>query len=266
MFFVNLPLSYASDDARYLAAFTQLGINPELGVDALSLQARDTAWFKEVASTLENAGRTCSIHLPFLDLHPGSLDDLVLHAARERLARAAEIAALFSPRGMVGHVDYSQGNYGSHHEEWLERASTTWSRFLDAWPGHPPLYLENTFEKDPEPVAELVDALSGQGVGVCFDAGHWNCFAQGNQRQDMERWIKALGTRIRHLHLHDNDGSWDQHQCMGQGTINWDEYHALLVKYSITPSITLEPHGEEPFLAMQEYFASDPRFLNLGRG
>ena len=36
-------------------------------------------------------------------------------------------------------------------------------------------------------------------------------------------WLEALGGHLRYLHLSDNDGTWDRHAPLGQGTIPWPE-------------------------------------------
>ena len=35
----------------------------------------------------------------------------------------------------------------------------------------------------------------------------------------MEEWLENLKPYIRHLHLHDNHGGWDEHLALGQGNI-----------------------------------------------
>ena len=44
-------------------------------------------------------------------------------------------------------------------------------------------------------------------MGVCFDTGHANLVGI-----DFEKFITALGYRLKVLHIHDNDGISDLHQ------------------------------------------------------
>jgi len=65
----------------------------------------------------------------------------------------------------------------------------------------------------------------------------------------LDRWVEALGPRIRHLHLHDNDGSSDQHYATGEGTIDWPLLLAALRGQGLRLAATLEVEGVTPSAA-----------------
>lgn len=269
MFFVCLPCRYIAREPMFLEYFLAHGLCPELCLDAWSLTNQDQAWFEGLAQSLASRNLACAVHLPYENLHPGSPDPLILDATRERLARAFAAAKLLGPRHMVGHVDYQWGLHAEDPETWLKRHTATWEALLASWPGHPPLHLENTFELDPEPVRDAVEALAATdagkgGVGICFDAPHWHSFGRGHERKDLKRWVDCLGPRITHLHLHDNDGSGDQHLGMGQGALPWDEFFAMLEERGLAPGVTFEPHDEPSLLGSMDYLKRHPgRFARL---
>ena len=195
------------------------------------------------------------------DLHPGSPDRNILSATRASLARALEIAALYEPEHMVAHPAYQPAVGLVDFETWLESSLESWTAVLDGWPGGPFLFLENVYETEPEQLFALVAALPRERVGVCFDAGHWHSFSGGARRRDLGRWLEILGPRIRHLHLHDNDGSHDLHLGLGRGTIPWGELFPALDRLSAPPTVTLEPHSEEALLASLEFIAAHPGYF-----
>ena len=262
-FNVGVPLDYIAREPRYADLFVAQKINPELAMSAASLDRPDRGWHEELAARFRQAGLVPSVHLPFNDLHPGSPDKLILKASRARLTKAFALARIYSPGFMVGHLDYNKELHADDYPGWRERAMDTWTAFLDAWPDSPPLYLENTYEFDPEPLADVVSGLAGRGVGVCFDVGHWHCFAQGWKRRDLERWVKGLAPHIRVLHLHDNDGSWDQHLGLGKGKIDWPAFFSLLDRYGIKSRATFEPHSEEAWTATQSFMARRPELFGF---
>ena len=51
---------------------------------------------------------------------------------------------------------------------------------------------------------------------------------------------EALGSRLIACHVHDNDGSSDQHLPVGQGTIEWEPFFAALKKLPTPPVLVLE--------------------------
>lgn len=260
-FFVNLPLRRVWRDRTLLDALLTRRLAPELGLDAIAIDHVPPEFHRRVAAELAEAGLAVSIHLPFFDIQPGSLDDLVLAATRDRLRRAWDLARLYAPRHLVGHAAYT-GLYVELYPDWLDRSAETWLGLPAVWPDHPPLFLENTHERDPKPLVDLLTRLgrpgdaAGQGrVGVCLDVGHWFSFSGGSRLGDLDRWLDALAPWLGHLHLHDNDGSADQHHGLGQGAIPFADLAAGLASRSLRPTRTLEPHTEEALEASLAWLA-----------
>jgi len=252
--FVNLPLRYIHADNKYLDYFIEHRLQPELGLDVIATENLDSDWHRSVADALHNAGIACAMHLPFFDLQPGSIDGGILQATRQRLASACSIAQIYDPQHMIGHAGFTDV-YHEFYEEWLARCRETWEQFRRDWPEHPPVYLENVYEETCRPLTDLLDRLDDAAFGACFDAGHWHSFSQGARLNNLREWIGGISRHLRHLHLHDNDGSFDQHRGLGQGTIPWEELFAALREFGMRPSITLEPHSQESLEQSLDFIA-----------
>ncbi len=243
--FVNLPLRYIANNRMYIDYFIRKRINPELGIDAYAIDVLDEDWHKNLADRLKKENMECSIHLPFLDLQPGSMDDLILEATRNRLKRAMEIAKIYCPRFLVAHANFIPF-YSEFFSKWLNRSIETWKQVLEVWPEHPPLYLENVREFDPRPLVDLLSELSSlNNVKFCFDIGHWASYGGGSRYKNLAYWIQNLSQHLAHLHLHDNDGITDQHLGLGLGCIPWEELFSSLELSNLSPTFTLEPHTKE---------------------
>ena len=100
-------------------------------------------------------------------------------------------------------------------EQWLAHSLETWGMVMERADGVP-LFLENVFEPTPAQHVQVLRALGGR-AGACLDIGHWHAFADGARKADLADWLSALGAFPMHLHLHDNDGSADQHLGLGEG-------------------------------------------------
>ncbi|WP_240030540.1 sugar phosphate isomerase/epimerase family protein, partial [Thermus scotoductus] len=74
------------------------------------------------------------------------------------------------------------------------------------------LFLENTFEPDPESLEEVFRLLPG--LGFCFDPAHARVFSR---TPDPQAW---LALRPRHLHLNGTDGLYDRHWQLDQGGLD----------------------------------------------
>jgi sugar phosphate isomerase/epimerase len=74
--------------------------------------------------------------------------------------------------------------------------------------------LENL--RKPEYLEYVFSNIQAKRLGFCYDSGHENCFTKGID------YLKLYGDKLMALHLHDNDGSDDQHKIPGEGTISWE--------------------------------------------
>lgn len=251
--YVNLPLSFAAKEPRYIEMLIEQGVSPELGMDTYAIQELPMEWHKETAARFKDAGLSCGIHLPFFDLAAGSLNNRILTATRESLLQALELSQAYGPDHFVGHPHYDAGQHEPYYEEWLSRSEVTWSLLIKEHDGTAPFFLENTFELSPKPIVDLVQMLPAEKVGLCFDVGHWYSFAKGSQKNNLTEWLEAFAPRLGHLHLHDNDGTADQHLALGAGTIPLYDLFDYIQTQDLTPSATLEPHTEDAFPASIEF-------------
>ena len=85
-------------------------------------------------------------------------------------------------------------------------------------------------------LSELMDPLPD--LGLHLDIGHANLQTDHNTTSDL---LVAYGSRVRHVHLHDNKGgSADLHLPLGAGTIEVGHYIHLLQAIGYDGTITLE--------------------------
>lgn len=255
MAFVNLPLRYIDERPEYLELFLSRRLNPELGLDAQALDAYSPGRHAEIARIFRGAGLTCAVHLPFFDLHPGSLDPLVRQACRDRLLRALESARVYEPAHFIAHLAYNHLTYANFQDIWLEHSAKTWSLVLEN--ACAPVFLENVFEQTPDHHVRVLHELGGR-AGVCLDLGHWHCFAGGARMGNLGTWLTALDPFRLHLHLHDNDGASDAHLGLGLGSIAWGELWDHLEKRKTPATVTFEPHTKDDFLATEAYLRENP--------
>jgi len=59
--------------------------------------------------------------------------------------------------------------------------------------------------------AELIEVVESAGLGICFDMGHANTAGQVDE-------LLKLVNRFGNVHLHNNEGQWDQHNRIDDGS------------------------------------------------
>jgi sugar phosphate isomerase/epimerase len=233
---VNLPLRDLLGRFRHLAGPSQ--INFEIGLDAEALDTLTPADLDQTKELL--AGRRLTVHLPFLDLVPGSSDPLVRKTAAARLDRACDWGLELGAIQAVAHLGF---DIRAHYDlpAFTRRFLQTFIPLTQKLAQNGcRLALENTFEPGPEPLLAAAQGLDAAGVevGFCLDVGHCLCFSSTS----LQDWWPALSGRMWELHLHDNDGLRDRHWPPGWGDVDWDFLGSALQRLEQSPVLTIEPH------------------------
>lgn len=225
-----------------LDTFLEEGINPEIYLDSSFLEYADPRGFDKIREEFGKRDLTITVHGPYADLNPGSTNEDRRLLTVKRYRQVFEAAKHLRPRSIVLHAGYNERKYKGDKGPWLEQSLKTWPEFVKmAEDINMTIAAENIFERVPETLKDLVDAIGSPNFGVCIDSGHLNVFS----KVDIEEWFMELGPDIAEVHLHDNSGKADDHLPIGEGQIDFERFFSLLRKYAKDPVYTIEPHGEE---------------------
>jgi sugar phosphate isomerase/epimerase len=243
---VNIPFRMLVSD--YLTRFLDLGLNPEIGLDAESLDQFSVSDFRQVADRFRERDLSITVHGPFMDLSPTSPDPAIVAVTEKRFDQMFEALPAIRPVTVVAHAGYDPRKHVFMKDLWLEKSLAFFRKIAArAADGGTRLMLENVYEETPEDMLPLMDALDPKTVGVCLDVGHMHAMGAVG----MDRWLAVLGNRIGQCHLHDNRGDRDSHLAMGEGTIDFDPLFQFIRKH--TPVLTLEPHEEKELYGSLAY-------------
>lgn len=204
-----------------LATQHRLGIeltsfsHPPLLEQPAELVARHRQW-------LDGFTGVRSIHGAFYHLIPGAIDPLIREATATRMRQAVGFAREME----AAHLIFHHGYYARARFDagWVARSAAFWRDILTAVPHRMTIHLENAHEISPDLQLALIDEVNDPRLGICLDIGHAHAFSSTRVLD----WITTLGERITYVHLHDNDGSGDQHLPLGQGNIPLAEVLAML--------------------------------------
>lgn len=180
-----------------------------------------------------------TVHGPFLDLDPVSWDSKIAQASRERFSQAYQAAWELGARKIVYHTCFVP--MINFLEGWADRMIEFWNGFLTDKGREITVCLENVFDPEYAPLLKIAQAVSHPAFGLCFDVGHAHCFTSHPARE----WLENLYPYVRHLHLHDNHGVWDEHLGMGQGTLPWKEILGFIQEKMPQTDAVLENSARE---------------------
>ena len=129
----------------------------------------------------------------------------------------------------VGVKTYTYHLGAAHEEKWENIASTV-RKSVDALlpcceRNNIILALENSGET-PDLIRKMSNFVAGYShpyLGMCFDSGHANCYQDG-----IRETLEVMRENIVTCHLHDNNGTFDDHNPPGEGNTSWEELDTLL--------------------------------------
>ena len=174
------------------------------------------------------------IHGPFLDLNPMTFDDDIRKVTMKRYSQALEGAKALGAKKIVYHSCFYPDAY--YLIGWAERMADFYLELMEEGQNqNVEVLMENVFDRKWEPFAEVTERVNRSDFGLCFDAGHANCYSHATAKE----WADGLRNRINHIHVHDNSGDDDLHLAMGQGTVPW-EYILSLFSHRNDVTYTIE--------------------------
>jgi sugar phosphate isomerase/epimerase len=236
---VQIHVPFRLLTTEHLSLVIKEKINPEISFNCTDLDTFTKSVFLEVAKRLAEAELSVTFHAPFIDLRPGAIDPKIRQITKDRLQQVFDLIPYFHPLTVVCHPSFDERYYHFHRQQWLENSIETWSYFLpQAEEMKTIIALENVYETDPAPLIELLGTLSSPRIRFCFDTGHCNFFSGS----PFTTWIEAMGPYLGQLHIHDNDGTADDHAPVGEGNFPFAALFAMLRERNLSPLVTLEPH------------------------
>jgi sugar phosphate isomerase/epimerase len=197
----------------------------ELGLDHVELRQGyldchpDAPSPRELRELAEETGVSYTFHAPFRDANPGNFNEDLRQAAADAVKRSLDTAAAAGAGAVVVHGGSVPRRYPDRvkavSRDHAVRSLRECARHADDLGVY--LCVENQRRKSaderntetPERLAALLDDVDVDSpyLGVTLDVGHAKVTGV-----EVEAFVERFGDRIRVAHLHDNDGTDDQHE------------------------------------------------------
>jgi sugar phosphate isomerase/epimerase len=93
---------------------------------------------------------------------------------------------------------------------------------------------EEAVGKKAEELIDIIKEIKAKNIGVTFDVGHANTVG------DPAEFATKIAPYVVNIHLHDNDGSTDQHLVIGEGKIDFLRILSIFKKSGYSGPLVLE--------------------------
>jgi sugar phosphate isomerase/epimerase len=193
-----------------------------------------------------------AVHGPFIGMEFSLIDELINEAINRRMDMTYLMASEFKINTVIFHTGYSNSEKEKELDlPWLRKSINFWKEEIRRWESEGiHIALENSIERDPTLMIALVDEIGSEYLGLCFDIGHCNIYSI----EPPDVWIRKMAHRLFHVHLHDNDGTADQHLPVGKGKIKFRPIFSALSTFSPNAMLSLEAQVDmETKVANLEY-------------
>lgn len=218
-------------------------INCEIYVDGKALDTYTDAEAKKINSAFEKHGILKIVHGPFLGLNPGSRDPRIQDLTLERFISAFEFCEKIRTGHIVLHSGFDPIFYKDAPELFLKLSIPIWEEALKAAAKYGiVIALENSIDPDPGIIVNLLKELDSPYLEACFDAGHYNVFGRKDIWGALDEYPE---NSIGELHISDNNGDFDTHLALGEGSIDYRRLFKEIEKKGREPILTSEPHSME---------------------
>jgi len=111
-------------------------------------------------------------------------------------------------------------------------------------------------------IRRVLEEYDPSYLGLCYDCGHGNMDEKGLDELD------SLKDRLISVHLHDNDGTSDQHKLPFTGTVDWNRLARILASSSYKKPMSFEVSMrnsgiQDESLFLKEAFDAARRFSSM---
>lgn len=207
----NIYLSTIAPDSTQMARDYGIGLELAEFCTAWNMDERFTGVDRMVQKKVNGISNRL-IHGPYNELFPCAIDKKARELAAYRYRQAVDLAKYYGATKVVIHGGYNPKIY---FPDWYTKQSILfWKEFLKDDPGVE-IVLENVMEEDPAWLLDIIKGVDDPRLRMCLDIGHVNVFSE----MSVLEWLEICAPWISHFHIHNNDGTMDQHQALPDGTI-----------------------------------------------
>ena len=209
------------------------------------------AVLEEFSDALKDFSGNISLHGTFYDLNPASKDqrikDITVYRYNQSLKAAKELGA----KTVVFHTGFNgMVKLPVYYNTFIENKIIFWKDFIKRFEDEGIIVvLENTYEDEPDIILSIVNNINSPNLKICVDTGHVNI----NSSSKVEEWVEKIGSKLHHMHLHNNSGRFDEHNSLLNGTIDFDKVIKTLQNNNYNPNLVIEIFKLEAALESFEY-------------
>jgi len=163
----------------------------------------------------DSYGMSFQVHAPLSDVNIGSVHEPMRRAALNEVEQTIVVCHQLEIPLVTVHPGFVQGIAFLDKRKAVEKTKESVKALSEFSKKHSvEIVVENlpaNMNATCSTASELIEVLEGADVRMCFDMGHANTAVQ------VDEFLELVG-RFGNVHLHNNEGQWDQHNKIDDGS------------------------------------------------
>lgn len=211
---------------------------------------------KMIGNIVQSKGLELTLHAPFVDMNIASPNPVLRRTILRQLEKSIQYASRLNCRLWIFHPGKRTGISEFYPGLDWQLNLESMRYLLEMARKHG---VEIAVENVPEPFPFLMKSVEDflrfyddfdGNVGLTLDIGH------ANVNHQVLEFIQRLSKRIVHIHVSDNDGTFDFHRGIGYGNVDWQKVASAVKKTKYDNVIMLESidHVEESLQKLKQLF------------
>ncbi|MGA3291177.1 MAG: sugar phosphate isomerase/epimerase [Candidatus Bathyarchaeia archaeon] len=193
------------------------------------IESFDAKRIRKIVKEATKYDISISLHVPYT-LNPSDEILSIRRANIEYLEKAVKLAHKIKATHITTHIGYYIGlpSWKWKRKQALERLLLSLEKVLplcgnlevllaienvNPMPKHSEFFYLGDNIND---LQYIFSKLKSPNLKLCLDVGH------ANTNEGPIKYIEEFADRIVSVHIHDNNGKYDEHLTIGMGTINWN--------------------------------------------
>ncbi len=169
----------------------------------------------DMTAARDSLGLRFQVHAPMSDVNIGSVYEPMRLAAVREVERTMEFCRMLDVRTITVHPGFVNGIAFLDRSKVLDVTRRSIQELAPFADEHGVVMaVENlpaNINASCTKAEELVKVIEGTTASICFDMGH------ANTSGEVDNMLRQVA-RFRNVHLHNNEGQWDQHNVIDDGT------------------------------------------------
>ena len=161
-----------------------------------------------------------SLHGPINEIIPHSEVSTISRFSKQRVEKSINIALELNAKRIVFHTGINTIiTDPSYINNAVLKQAIFWSSLCSKYTNID-IVIENMWEPTTFYLVEICKKVNKPNFGICLDIGRVNVYSEDSS----ENWIKLSQPFLKHIHLNDNNGNWDEHLALGNGNIDFTNW------------------------------------------